>query len=305
MIFSFRGEGVPWARIQKLTLPTAVFKILHFPVPRPRALLGDQHFRRFLGETKEALNETGRKNYRTVVLDAAGRESTVMQRLAGELASNLMLRLVDKEGDLAIRVRPAVAAKSGWEVLVRLGHRPLSARAWRVADMAGALNGPVAALLNRLADIQPADRLLNVACGSGTLIIELHKKAKMWVGGDIDSAALALARQNLAAAGIYSQLIQFNGEELPFPNLSFDVLTADLPWGQLVGTQQDNRSFYPAFLEEADRVLKPGGRLVVLTHDVRRFRQARSQAMEYWETKHDFSIKMGKATPRVIIQIKR
>lgn len=302
VVFAFRGQGIPWGRIQSLALATAVYKIIHFPVARPRALLGDQHFRRLVGEVEAVLHETGRTHYRTLVLQAAGRESSVMQRLAGELAGAYQLELAASAGDLAIRIRPAVVGPSGWEALVRLGSRPQSARAWRVVDMPGALNGPVAALMNRMVEIQPTERLLNVACGSGTLLIETMVRPKTVVGGDLNPAALEIARQNMKAACVEAPLVQLDGVALPFADRSFDVLTADLPWGQLVGSHQANDGLYPAFLAEAERILAPGGRVAVLTHDVRRFRHALDKP-GHWRIQHDLSIKMGRSTPRLMVML--
>ena len=48
--------------------------------------------------------------------------------------------------------------------------------------------------------------------------------------------------------------------QLPFPENSFDVITADLPWGQLIGSHQENEWLYPAVLAEAARVIAQGGR---------------------------------------------
>ena len=72
-----------------------------------------------------------------------------------------------------LRVRKADIRRDGWEVLIRLTPRPLSAREWRVCNMEGALNATIAAAMIEMTDPSARrPRVFNLMCGSGTLLIE-------------------------------------------------------------------------------------------------------------------------------------
>src|SRR5207302_4929243 len=94
----------------------------------------------------------------------------------------------------------------GWETLVRLSPRPLSARPWRVCNLPGALDATAASAIARLAGPRPDERYLNLASGSGTLLIERLAlgPAGPAVGVELDPRALDCARRNLDASGYIS-----------------------------------------------------------------------------------------------------
>jgi tRNA (guanine6-N2)-methyltransferase len=56
---------------------------------------------------------------------------------------------------------------------------------------------------------------------------------------------------------------------LPLDAGSVTALAVNLPFGAQVGSVEENRDLYPAFLREAARVLRPGARFVALSGDVR------------------------------------
>ncbi|KAK6751594.1 hypothetical protein RB195_003168 [Necator americanus] len=62
--------------------------------------------------------------------------------------------------------------------------------------------------------------------------------------------------------------------ELPFRESSVDAIVTDLPFGKKIGSIVDNRILYPRLLVEWERVVKPSGRLVVMTHDKRSWERA-------------------------------
>ncbi|MDJ0752049.1 MAG: methyltransferase domain-containing protein [Ardenticatenaceae bacterium] len=304
VLFEFKGESLPPEKAGQLKLPTTVSQVVPFDIPRPKALLGDQNFRNLTQQIQAMVNQYGKRNFSTIGLQAAGRDSAVMQRLHRDLAQKLKLESVGDLGEVSLRLRKSVVLKRGWDVLIRLGPRPQATRTWRTANMPGALNGPVAALINKMVYLSPDDRLLNVACGSGTLLIEVAHHPQLAVGGDLDSAALIAARLNLAAAAVDGQLVQLDGANLPFAASTFEVVTADLPWGQLVGDDRQLNRLYEAFVDEAVRVLTPGGRMAVVTHEVRRYEKALHRSLNLTQIE-SLSIKMGRVTPRIFIHQKK
>jgi 23S rRNA G2445 N2-methylase RlmL len=205
--------------------------------------------------------------------------SIVKSRL---FASRARLRPVRGPADVLVALRRPLDGGPGWEGLVRLGRRPLSARPWRVCDRPGALDASVVAVMVALAGPAAGHRVLNVACGSGTLLVErlLRAPATAAVGVDVDPAALACARANLAAAGCAGRaaLVRADAGRLPLAAATVDELVCDLPFGMVVGTPRDNERLYPRLLAEAARVAAPRARLVAITASRRLFERLAGDA---------------------------
>ena len=264
--FTYSGDT---KRLRGLRIVVAVYLALHFDVPRPKALLGHQHLTRLI----ETVQIVGHANAFTGFrFGAAGSDSAVFARLAAALEASLKLPHDAEAGDLLLRVRPA---RGGWEVLVRLTPRPLSARDWRACNRAGGLNATLAAAMVEVVGVNSRDRFLNAMCGSGTLLIErrLAGKAARLVGVDNDDEALGCAQENVLKSGFGSdiELIKGDATHLTFPANSFDVMVADVPWGDAVGSHRENALLYPALLAELARVGTANARCVILTHEVKLF----------------------------------
>jgi len=99
--------------------------------------------------------------------------------------------------------------------------------------------------------VQPDAQVLDVACGTGLVIRELHGRYGCRVTGlDQSAGMLAGARERTAALGDAVTLVEGRAEALPFPDASFDGLTCTylLRYVDDVG----------ASLAGLARVLKPG-----------------------------------------------
>ena len=207
-----------------------------------------------------------------------------------------------------IRIRPSVYAADGWEASVRLSPRPLATRSWRVCNMEGALNATVAHAMVLLSRPAPGDVFLNIACGSGTILIERRDwgPARRLLGADIDAGALACAQANIAASG-HAQEIElrpWDARSLPLPDRSVDVLCADLPFGHLVGSHDENQTLYPAVLQEAAHVAKPAAGFVVITHEVR-LMEGLLQRSSAWHIETDFSVFLGGVPAHIFVLRRR
>ena len=107
--------------------------------------------------------------------------------------------------------------------------------------------------------VREGQRVLDVAGGSGDLSRLFFKN----VGGsglviltDINNAMLRAGRDRLLDDGITTPVAQCDAEHLPFPDNYFDCVS--IAFGLRNVTHKD------AALREMRRVLKPGGRLIVL-----------------------------------------
>ena len=113
------------------------------------------------------------------------------------------------------------------------------------------------------ANVQPHDRVLEVAVGTGTAFVEIVRKldkANVAYGVDLSPRMLAKTRRRASRAGYTNVGLQeADARALPFRDSSFDVLY-NAYMLDLVPSEE-----IPAVLGEFKRVLKPGGRLVIVS----------------------------------------
>ena len=258
-------------RLRDLRCAVAAYLVLRVDVSRPRGLLSPDRLRD-IGDAWRAVRAGRFTSFR---LSAAGSDSDDLMRFRQALAATLELPEDVEDGDLLVRLRRS-RVERGWEVLLRLTPRPLSARAWRTERFAGGLNATIAAAVVRALGPAPTDAFVDLMCGSGTLVLErlAAGPAARVVGIDNDPAALAATSVHLRNArhrGVRVELLEADATALDDGTGRFDALVANPPWGTLVGSHDENDALYPALLRGAAAVAAPGARFGVLTHDVRRF----------------------------------
>ncbi len=119
-------------------------------------------------------------------------------------------------------------------------------RAWKVFTVARA-------------DVRPGMKVLDIAGGTGDLVKAFAKRAgsagEVW-HTDINSSMLRVGRDRLQDLGILTPLAVCDAEKLPFPDGYFDRVS--VAFGLRNMTHKDKA------LAEMRRVLKPGGKLLVL-----------------------------------------
>jgi demethylmenaquinone methyltransferase/2-methoxy-6-polyprenyl-1,4-benzoquinol methylase len=103
-----------------------------------------------------------------------------------------------------------------------------------------------------LACVGPGTRALDVACGTGDLAIELASRGGDVIGSDFSEGMLERAR--VKAPGLTWE--QADAMALPYPDNTFDAAT--------VGFGARNFGDLARGLREMARVVKPGGRVVIL-----------------------------------------
>jgi ubiquinone/menaquinone biosynthesis C-methylase UbiE len=122
--------------------------------------------------------------------------------------------------------------------------------------------GEFKVLARRVAEqVPPGSQVLEVAPGPGYFAIELAKLGGYRVVGlDISRTFVEIARRNAREAGVDADFRQGNVARMPFPDGSFDFL--------LCRAAFKNFSQPVEALQEMYRVLKPGGRALII--DLRR-----------------------------------
>lgn len=113
----------------------------------------------------------------------------------------------------------------------------------------------------QLANVREGDQVLDLAGGTGDLTTLFEKrvgKKGRVVLSDINAVMLANGRDRLIDRGLVGniQYAQINAEQLPFPDNTFDCVC--IAFGLRNVTNKD------VALRSMQRVLKPGGRVIVL-----------------------------------------
>jgi SAM-dependent methyltransferase len=101
-------------------------------------------------------------------------------------------------------------------------------------------------------------RVLEIGVGLGSDFIRFVRAGAQATGVDLTQHAIELVRRRLELEGLQADLQQADAERLPFPDGTFDVVYS---WGVLHHTPDSDRA-----IAEAQRVLKPGGRLCVMLY---------------------------------------
>ena len=110
-----------------------------------------------------------------------------------------------------------------------------------------------------VANVKPGQRVLDIAGGTGDLALAFAPKAGATgqvVHTDINEAMLREGRNRLLDAGVSLPTLACDAEHLPFADNYFDLVT--------VAFVLRNMTHKDAALLEMNRVIKPGGKLLVL-----------------------------------------
>jgi demethylmenaquinone methyltransferase/2-methoxy-6-polyprenyl-1,4-benzoquinol methylase len=137
----------------------------------------------------------------------------------------------------------------------------------RVAERYDVMNDLMSLGLHRLwkafavsvARPRPGEKILDVATGSGDLALSVGRKVlpggELWLS-DVNRSMLSRGRDRAIDRGLLAPAVQCDAERLPFGDGYFDCVT--------VAFGLRNMTHKEAALAEMARVLKPGGRLIVL-----------------------------------------
>jgi SAM-dependent methyltransferase len=100
--------------------------------------------------------------------------------------------------------------------------------------------------------------VLEVGVGMGAHAQLLAPASRSYTGVDLTRAAVRATQRRFALCGVPGAILQMDAEKLAFPDASFDLVWS---WGVIHHTSNTR-----AALEEIRRVLRPGGRALVMVY---------------------------------------
>lgn len=181
---------------------------------------------------------------------------------------------VNDPGDwlLNIDVDAGVIDLGPWHWSRRIGH---------LRRLPATTPGPVAAGLLRMAKLRAGDLLLDPCAGVGTVpIVDAVLRGGPALSTEQDPEATRLARENVMSLAVQPlvSVLEADATDLPLADASVDRVVSDLPFGKRIGSNELNKTLYPAILREIERVLTADGRCVLLSDDKRVFAESVAHA---------------------------
>jgi tRNA (guanine6-N2)-methyltransferase len=179
---------------------------------------------------------------------------------------------------------------------LRLSDRDMRHRTYKLEHRPASLRPTIAAAMVRLAEARPRHVVLDPMCGAGTLLAERLAVAQrvrggcapVW-GGDLDFGAVRAAAVNLRRLGP-ALLARWDATRLPLASGEVDRIISNPPFGKQLSSPEAVGPLYAAMLRDYDRVLRPGGRAVLLTSAIAALRSA-ARAVG-WEAQREVPLRV-------------
>ena len=101
-------------------------------------------------------------------------------------------------------------------------------------------------------------RVLDIGCGNGYVLYQYARHGAEVTGVDLTRTAVELSRKRFAVSGMSGEFLEVDGNRLPFADASFDIVCS-------MGVLHHVSNPRP-MVDEIFRVLRPGGRLIVMLY---------------------------------------
>lgn len=119
-----------------------------------------------------------------------------------------------------------------------------------------------------LARAPPDSRIWDPFCGTGGLVLEAALAGYTAVGSDLDPGMIEGAQENLEAFGAEAELVEGDVDAVAEHLAPVAAVVTDPPYGRSSTTHREALAdLYRRFFQAAERVLAPGGRVVVVLPD--------------------------------------
>lgn len=249
------------------------------------ALLGSSNFELALSLHRQ-LNQFKDKKKRTtfrVVAQATGRQKDYRRVDAQKATEKAILERYNKKWELV----DDDAQLEVWLHLIhnkavlglRLSDRTMRHRDYKIENLPASLRPTIAFALVFLSKIEDGDIFMDPMCGAGTILIERGRtgRYKQLLGGDIMPEAVEIAKKNIGNKYKPISVQVWDATKLPLEDMSVNKIVTNLPFGKQIGSHEENKVLYKNFIKELTRILKVGGRSVLLTSEYKLLQDAISK----------------------------
>jgi 23S rRNA G2445 N2-methylase RlmL len=184
---------------------------------------------------------------------------------------------------------------------LRLSDRTMRHRTYKLEHFRASLRPTLAAAIAWLGDLKPKQVVVDPMCGAGTILAEalLATRGKRladgtgWdltlIGGDAEPAHVRAAETNLRRLGPV-RLSTWDARHLPLESGSADRILSNPPFGKQLSTPAEVGPLYRAMIKEYDRILRPGGKAVLLVADAGALKEAVRQVT--WRQQRQVAVRV-------------
>ena len=142
-------------------------------------------------------------------------------------------------------------------ISIKLSANDMAQRPYKQAHIPASLKPTLAYSMVRLSRPHPEDVFLDAMCGAGTILLEraFIKRYRYLIGGDVSTDALDATAVNFGRKHQPRQFFHWDARSLPLGSNTVDT----------IGNVPQLTNLYRQCLTEYERVLRPRGRMVLLT----------------------------------------
>jgi len=152
-------------------------------------------------------------------------------------------------------------------ISIKPSSNDMAQRPYKQAHIPASLKPTLAYSMVRLSRPHPEDIFLDAMCGAGTILLEraFIKRYRYLIGGDVSTEALDATVTNFGRQHQPRQFFHWDAQNLPLGSNTVDKIVCNLPFGETIGDVSELTRLYRQCLTEYERVLRPRGRMVLLT----------------------------------------
>lgn len=155
-------------------------------------------------------------------------------------------------------------------ISIRLSKQNWGERSKKPNRIAHSIKSTIAYGMVSLSQPHPNDIFLDPMCGAGTILLEraFSGRYRYLIGGDISTESLDATKSNFGRQHQPRQFFQWEAHKLPIQPNSVDKIVCNM----IINTKKreavsEITDFYDNALQQYQNVLKPRGRMVLLTSD--------------------------------------
>lgn len=220
---------------------------------------------------ERGLGQLGTCTFRITVMGRLTLEqrSSFAKRCGFELEQRTARRLVNAPKDYEVELKLYPRRDGAYLPLVKFLGFPDGRFSYRRKTVASSMHPSQAALMAALAKpyLKEKGQILDPFCGVGTMLLERDQAvgAGTMYGVDIFGEAVAGARENAQAADRKIYVVHKDFMEFTHAYLFDEIFTDMPPRGKR--TKEEQEQLYAGFFRQADRLLVPGGIIVMYSNE--------------------------------------